>query len=173
MRNNAINTLEYSGIVTLSQNIGSKKRKVAQFHNAGKYALFSFLADCLVGDFDMARVYRPTKILLLHKKEDETFERLSGFIFQTSKPEKISSGSGTKSSVKYSFIVPRDLLDSIDIQKLDYIGLYSNITAPEDYTDFAALVELKNLTNTEVSASSALIIDWELNISNKTAEVSK
>lgn len=176
MKNNALNTLEYSGTVTLSQNIGNKKHKIAQYHNAGKYSLFSFLADCLVGDFDMAKVNRPSKIMLLHKHDDGSLESLSGYIHHTRLPEKVTNQSSPNTStVRYSFQISRNLLDGIDITKLDHIGLYSDITSAEDYaTELAALVKLKDdLNSNQVSATSAIFLDWDLNISNKTEEVSR
>lgn len=175
MKNNALNTLEYSGTVTLSQNIGNKKHKIAQYHNAGKYSLFSFLADCLVGDFDMARVNRPSKIMLLHQNKDGSLESLSGYIHHTRLPEKVvNADSPNTSTVRYSFQIARNLLDSLDITKLDHIGLYSDITAVEDCgTELAALVKLKDdLNHSQVSATSAVFLDWDLNISNKTEEKS-
>ena len=59
MKNTAINTLKYTGIVTLSQYIGSKKRQIARMHNEGGDALFRFLANCLAGDFTTAKLTMP------------------------------------------------------------------------------------------------------------------
>ena len=71
-KNKAINTFTYTGVVTLSQYIGSKKIQVAQVHNAGGASLFEFLADCLIGDIEIAQTKRPTKIkLIYHSKIDD------------------------------------------------------------------------------------------------------
>ena len=87
--------LAYTGIVTLSQYIGTKKIKLAQMYNKGGDSLFTFISDCLTGDFDIARLNRPTKIMLLNcsKENDDSgntininYESASGFIYLVSKP---------------------------------------------------------------------------------------
>ena len=55
MKNTAINHINYTGIVTLSQYINGKKFLITQKHNAGAHMLFDFLADCLVGNFDLVK----------------------------------------------------------------------------------------------------------------------
>jgi hypothetical protein len=177
MRNRAINTLRYAGIVTLSQHIGSKKIKIAQMHNTGASPLFDFLADCLVGDFDMAKVTRPTKIMLLeHDSSKNVNDNTSysplqgggGFIYLLTKPEKVYED--IKSVVRYSFIIPRDILDSInDFEKL-YIGLYTDGTSVTEPENYAAICKVDLAKGTLASAS--LVVDWELiisNISNNTS----
>ena len=71
MKNIATNTLGYTGIVTLSQYINSKKIKIAQVHNEGSYPLFNFLSDCLLGDFSIAALALPNKIMLLKKDDND------------------------------------------------------------------------------------------------------
>lgn len=170
MKNTAINTLEYTGMVTLSQYVNSKKIKLMQVHNEGGNPLFNFISDCLVGDFDVAKVNLPTKIMLL-KYTDEidptgnitgmTIEKKSGFIYLLSKPEKIYNTS--KGIVKYSFMLSRDILESTDFNS---IGLYTSNTSelyPENYAAFCKV----NISKNDISTSSILVVDWELNISNK------
>ena len=175
MKNTAINSFGYTGTVTLSQYIGGKKVKLCQLHNTGKNALFNFISDCLVGDFDTAKMNRPTKIMLLQEKEtiDTTtqvksidYERKSGFIYQLSKPEKIYTAN-PESVVCYSFIIPSDMFAAASID-FSHIGLYTNATIEAEFRQFAAIVDIRNqISQQAVSASSALLIDWELNISNK------
>ena len=174
MKNTAINSLKYTGIVTLSQYIESKKVKIAQVYNAGGYSLFNFLADCLLGDFDIAKINRPTKIMLLEKIEEKDaqgnllsvrYESRSGFIYLLNKPEKVYST--TKGTVTYSFIVARDILQGSSFSS---IGLYTNATEESDYENYAAVCDITNIEAINartLSASSALVVDWELNISNK------
>ena len=45
MTNTAVNTLTYTGIVTLSQYIENKKVKIGQTHNKGGAPLFKFLSN--------------------------------------------------------------------------------------------------------------------------------
>lgn len=169
MKSTAINTLEYTGIVTLSQYIGNKKVEVAQVHNKGGNSLFSFFSDCLIGDFESARVNRPIKIMLLKQLSDETggsepefdYESKSDYIHLTTPAEKVYDSSLTEGVVRYSFIVPRDALENTDF---NCIGLYSGSTKLQDYRDYAAICSIGDMT---ISPSSALLIDWKLYILNK------
>lgn len=174
MRNRAINSLKYTGIVTLSQYIGSKKVKLSQVHNSGGNSLFDFLADCLVGDFTVAKATRPTKIMLIQgsAEKDEygntVFERPlggGGFIYLLTKPEKIYDS--TKSVVRYSFVIPKDIIVSIAAFDQLYIGLYTDSATLDEPNNYAAICKLDvSVTNL---ASAALVVDWELIISNHTA----
>lgn len=163
MKNIALNTLRYTGVVTLSQYVNSKKIKIAQIHNEGGNPLFSFLTDCLLGDFELAKLDRPTKIMLLLKNTTEnetTYTSASGFVYLIGKPEKISKTAS--SGVRYSFVVPRDMIESA---QYDSIGLYTNSTSESDCNNYAAVCDL-DITD-DISSSAALVIDWELNISNR------
>lgn len=169
-KNKALNSIQYTGKVTLSRYIGEKKVKIAQFDNAGKYSLFNFFSDCLLGDFDIAKNNRPTKIMLLDKKESDTgekyYESRSGFIYLFNKP--IKSYDQSKGIVQYSFHIYQDILESTTFNS---IGLYPNSASLVNFdTNFAAVVD--NVTTTiKVSGLSVLVVDWELTISNKNAEV--
>ena len=177
MNNTAINTLRYSGVVTLSQYIGSKKIKIAQANNTGGNSLFDFLADCLVGDFNIARVSRPTKIKLLSRtaeqNRDGAFEYRytshSGFIYLLSKPEKVYTSAQTR--VRYSFLIPRDMLETITSGQKLGLGLYTNgATEATDLENFAAFCELDLDQN--VLANTSLVVDWELIIANNGSNTS-
>ena len=147
MRNTAINNLTYTGIVTLSRYVGSKKIKIAQLHNTGGNPLFDFLADCLIGDFVTAKVFRPTKIMLLNRIEvsDEPgtyeYDSKSGFIYLLTKPEKIDSA--TQSKVRYSFIIPKDQIEGVDTTTGLGIGLYTDSTTLDDINNYAAFYHQK------------------------------
>ena len=170
MKNTAINTLEYTGVVTLSQYINSKKVKITQVNNEGGNPLFNFLSDCLIGDFDTAKASLPTKIMLLKSYEiidtsnnttSINVESRSGFIYLLSKPEKVYDN--TKGVVRYSFVLSRDIIESTDFNS---IGLYTNSTTevyPQNYAAFCKV----SINSNDISSSSILIVDWELNISNK------
>ena len=70
LKSSTTSRVEYTGIVRLSQYTGGKKFTIAEMHNVGGKPLFDFLADCLIGDFDLAKLDRPTKILLLNIDEE-------------------------------------------------------------------------------------------------------
>ena len=176
MKNIATNTLKYSGIVTLSQYYGSKKIKIAQFHNAGGSPLFDFLADCLAGDFTMATLTRPTKIMLIERTnpDDESAvpeygqpNNSTGFTYLLTKPEKIPSNDGM-SRVRYSFIVQKETINSISNFDNLYLGLYTNEATFDNAGDYAAICKLSLTKNNLINAS--LAVDWELTISNISEE---
>lgn len=171
MKNLATNSLRYTGIVTISRYNGSKKIKLVEKQNSGKYALFNFFSDCLLGDFSIAKFNWPSKIMLLEYIDNNSqggqphYESRSGFIYLLNKPEKVYSPS--KSSVRFSFLVPRDLLEGTTFNS---IGLYADSASTLEYENFAALVTDVRLSSQSLATSSALLIDWELNISNREKE---
>ena len=178
MKGNAINTLTYTGIVTLSQYLGGKKVKVAQVHNTGGNPLFNFLADCLIGDFTIANISRPTKVMLLIKTTETpevgntaaiSYTRKSGFIYLLSRPEKVYAAESTK--VRYSFIIPKEYFTSIpsESSKELGLGLYTDDATDSNLEKFAAFCSLKNVKNLN-SATNNLVVDWDLIISNNSAD---
>jgi hypothetical protein len=169
MKNTAINTLGYTGMVTISQYIGTKKVEIAKIHNAGGNPLFNFLADCLKGDFDVAKVSRPTKIMLLTRVvdgESYSYVPASRFIYLRSKPEKVYST--TEGIVRYSFMISRDILTSTDFNG---IGLYADSATKDDISKFSAFCEIKDLGT--VTNSSVLVLDWELVVHNAETSLAK
>jgi hypothetical protein len=169
MKNNVINTLKYTGIVTLSQYIGKNKIKIAQTHNEGGESLFNFLIDCLIGDFDIASNNRPNKVMLLQKSDENNSNSQYrqadwgvGFIGLLTKPEKVYSVDNVK--VRYSFVIPKELVNNITDYNNLYLGLYTANTSMLNPNDFAAICELKGLGNAGITA--AVIVDWELMFSN-------
>lgn len=170
MKNKAINTLSYSGIVTLSRTDGIKKTKIAQMHNEGKNPLFAFLADCLIGDFYHTK--RPAKIKLL-KRELSTGENsvtiedyvdITGSIHLLTQP--IAEHDASRSLVRYSFIIPRDYIEGLDDMTDLWLGLYTLGTSDSDTADFAACCEV-DIDKNDIAGAS-LAVDWELIISNLT-----
>lgn len=172
MKNTAINTLTYTGIVTLSQYIGKKKVKIAQMHNTGGESLFRFLANCFTGNFESAQNNRPAKVKLLNKTlvgNDIVYRSVSGFIFvRNLKQMVVNSG---ECCVRYSFIIPRDLFEDLTNISTLGLGLYA-LNAPEDAPDsfvaFCALSSNLNLNRNKITNAS-LVVDWDLLIANNGA----
>ena len=162
MKNIAVNNLKYTGIVTISQYIGDKKVKITESYNSGGNPLFNFLADCLVGDFDIAKISRPTKIMLLSEDENGDLIDKSGFIYLITKPEKVASNM-----VKYSFIISRAILDGIN--DIKYIGLYNNAATERSLDEYSAIAAIK-IDSATLSTSSMLVVDWKLIISNEKSK---
>jgi hypothetical protein len=172
MKNTAINTLRYTGIVTLSQYIGSKKVQVAQVHNRGNTSLFDFFADCLTANWEIAKISRPTKIKVLRQRaigeNNFAYESVSGFIFIRSAPEKDEEFTD-RASVRYSFIIPRDLIENItDFDGLG-LGLYTHGTPENEPENFAAFCELSLDKN--VLANASLVVDWQIVIANEGTRI--
>ena len=171
MKNTAINTLKYTGIVTLSQYIGTKKFKIAQQHNAGGSYLFDFLAHSLIGDFTYAKILKPTKVVVLKRKKTEgndgyTYISKSGFITLTTNPEIITDNDKTR--VRYSFIIPKDQVESLVTDDLTglCLGLYSNaVTDFNELHNYSAICEIGSVSKNAL-INSSLVVDWELVISN-------
>ena len=170
MKSTANNHMVYAGTVKLSQRIGKQTFEVAKLDNAGGAALFDFLSDCLAGNFDSALVKRPVKIkLLLENASDPgTFaeDEGSGFIYLSTLPEKSIATREKGVVVRYSFLVTREQSKVT----FNHIGLYA--AGATDINDYAAVVsvpeDVLNVFNTSTDAIvSAMVIDWELNISNK------
>lgn len=165
MKNTATNELAYTGIVTLSQYNGKSKTVLAKLNNSGGLSLFNFLSDCFLGDFSVASVNRPTKIMLLKKSITDNsvdYKSTSGFIYLLTKPEKIFNSTITNSTVCYSFIIPREYLNS----DFNCIGLYPDSATTSDVTEYSAICEV-DASAIPVSASTILVVDWELIINNK------
>jgi hypothetical protein len=173
MKSLATNTLGYTGVVTLSRYHNNKKYELIKIHNNGKSPLFDFLADCLIGNYEAAAQSRPTMIKLLKVTSSEgatdSLESASGFIALMTTPEKINKPNG--GGVRYSFIVTRDMVFDTNFNR---IGLYTKAVADNAISDqildeYAAYCDVKDsgIASGSLSASSALLIDWELIISNK------
>lgn len=164
MKSKTLNTLGYTGIVTLSRYINNKKTTLRQIHNTGGMPLFNFLAECLLGNFDTASLSIPNKIRLLKfDSNSKTFSSKSGFIYLRTKPEK-NVDTGLQSGVTYSFIIPGELVQS----GFSHIGLYAkNVNdSIDDINKYAALCEV-GLGEGTLSMTSALIVDWQLVVSNQ------
>lgn len=162
MKSNAKNSFNYTGIVTLSRYSRGKKFVLMQSHNTGKLPLFDFFAYCLMSDFKKASSLLPNKIQLFKDEgTDKTSgeSECSGFIYLQTNPERVNSTN--QGIVRYSFIVPRTALSA----NFNRIGLYP--AAATDIAEYSAICEIdEEITTASMSASSVLVVDWELIISN-------
>lgn len=161
MKNVAVNKLDYTGVVTLSKYAGSKKVPFQQVTNSGRSKLFDFLADCLTGNFDTAKLIMPYMIRLLKEKEDGSYENVAGDIFIRTVPEKVINTHSNSCSVIYSFEVAYDRVAQAG--DFSHIGLYSK---DSDIENHSAICKVDVAAG---SISSALLVDWQLNISNSTS----
>jgi hypothetical protein len=161
MKGIAKNTVGYTGIVTLSQYIQGEQIIIAKKHNSGGYPLFNFLADCLTGAFDIAKLDYPNKIMLLNESDSGNVEAASeaGFLYLRTNPEKVYSA--TSGIVRYSFIIPTEDISS----DFNAIGLYMSSATISDLSNYAAICKI-DVSSSTISSSSVLVVDWELHITN-------
>ena len=162
LKGTTINTVEYTGIVTLSQYIKGKKVVISKIHNEGGKALFDFLTDCLLGDFDLAKVDRPTKIMLLDTAGGViTKANNTGFVSLLSNPVKVYDAN--MGIIRYSFHITQDLFAGTSF---DAIGLYPNSATELDLDRYAAKCNIEDSDLEGLSVSSVLVLDWELRLAN-------
>ncbi len=164
IKGTAVDKFGYTGVITLSQYRHGKKFTVTKTHNRGGKPLFDFLAYCLAGDFTLAKLEIPTKILLLYVDDENNISRAGEIKFITiSEIEKVPS-IDNEGVVKYSCIIPQEYFSGTDFNA---IGLYTESARLEDIADYAALGILDEDDIKSVSLSSVLVLDWELHISNE------
>jgi len=165
MKNIARNTLTYSGKVTLSQWVGSKKIVVGQTHNSGGKLLFDFLASCFIGDFGGAYSKLPRQIGIYTEKNGLIS---SGHKFPLIAAAKQVESTAKNSTVRYSFSIPFEVISSISSFENVYIGLYPEnpINPDAAYADYLANFSLRDLKKSSFFLNSALVVDWDLQIIN-------
>lgn len=174
MKHVAGNTLAYTGTITLSQYIGSKKTIVARLHNKGGKPLFDFLADCFTGDFTSAKAALPKKIMTYTKTKDEygtEVFKYSSTHYLLSAAKKVSS-TENGSAVCYSFSIPYDDIRGLDQSnsfKNAYIGLYTH--SETDCKNYLAEFSLESLMeNATLALNYSVVVDWVLNITNVSTQ---
>jgi hypothetical protein len=157
-------TIGYTGVVTLSTRVRGKEVKLATIHNNGGWPLFDFLADCLVGNFDTAKIARPNRILLLNIDDSNSITKANdtGFIPLASVPEKVYNDA--EGIVKYRFTIPQDYFVGTNFNA---VGLYTGTATDADVENYAAFCYIGDkLSISDLKISSVLLLDWELHISN-------
>ena len=170
MKSKTLNTLSYTGVVTLSRYIGSKKVELTKIHNSGTLALFDFLADCFIGAFTDAEDKRPTKIKVLNRTVTPdgvtSYTSASGFVHLLTTPEKVFNEKANQIFVCYSFLVPRDIINNIANTKGLALGLYAKkaLKNEENTEDFSAVCNIDSIK--DLSTNTSLVVDWELAITN-------
>jgi hypothetical protein len=176
MKHVAGNILAYTGTITLSQYIGSKKTIVARLHNKGGKPLFDFLADCFTGDFTSAKAALPKKIMTYTKTkaEDDTEVFVySSTHYLLSAAKKVSS-TENGSAVCFSFSIPYDDIRGLDQSnsfKNAYIGLYTANVSTTDCKNYLAEFSLESLMeNATLALNYSVVVDWVLNITNVSTQ---
>lgn len=167
-KNKAINMLTYTGVVTLSQYIRNKKTIVYQAHNKGGPVLFNFFANCLIGDFAKAEKSLPTKVMFLTNptgEHEEYYYPVSGFTHLLTTQER--GYDDEIPYVRFSFVIPKDRVAPARTSTNLYLGLY-NEENPDPTSEALAqkYMAVCPVDITGSSANAALVVDWDLYISN-------
>ena len=177
---------DYVGDITIKLTEGDRVYSTKHYHNNGAVKLFNFFADCLIGNFNVAKSSRPCKIVLFKVKEDdseldpETGEvdptkaiwdddtRISTKVFYDS---AVTPGASEESgsTVTYHFRIP--YLSLVDGERVRKLALYPDIISSyrDDrcaYYILPAAEEIQIPGPAGVSSNFTIIIDWKLHIYN-------
>ena len=131
--------------------------------------MFSFFANCLAGEFDKAKANIPNNIRILRRSttsDGDSYTAVDGSAIPLRTPPVPSYTAG-ESRVRFSFIIPKDFLDSLKQSSsqdtVTGLGLYAKSAKSAD--DFMAFCVLSNLDQ-NIQTKAYLVVDWELIISN-------
>lgn len=178
--------LGYEGKVTLTLKSNNRVIQTKTYTNAGTAQLFKFLGYCLLGAYEEARGLLPTKIMLLRNSSNginytsasvnpRAVEPRSEFRGRSQIPLIVSDSIEKQVKVIYSFEVPKSAIGG----KFNQIALYGADVPKDEEENFSAfyfLVDdygaIAELDPSLWSDTTVLLIDWELNISNKNIEAS-
>lgn len=172
--------LGYEGKVTLTLKSNNRVLKSKTYKNQGTAKLFKFLGYCLIGAYEEAKSFLPSKILLLRNTSQSpsgasitAVNQCSAWQALAQTPTIVSDSINSQVKVMYSFEVPRAAISG----PFNQVALYSVGADDKDITDFSAyyfLVDGYNawdeLNPASWSSTTVLLIEWELTLSNKNTE---
>lgn len=180
-KNRLTNSLEYSGKVKISAVRDGVVLASEELSNSGTATLFSFFSYCLMGAFEEAALFCPAKIRLLIANEnsdlvgaDADVEPASGLIYVSTRPERVINPEIDGGTVKFSFMIPRTMIDDVGFNRIALYPQYANDSNLYDYIaycDISGEDDLDASIYTAWSLSSVLLIDWELTVSNKITKI--
>jgi hypothetical protein len=172
--------LGYEGKVTLTLKSNNRVLKSKTYKNKGTSRLFKFIGYCLIGAYEEAKNFLPTKVLLLYNGSNQDPQNASATLVEqrsawqtyAQTPTIISEDSQVK--VMYSFEVPRNTIYG----PFNQVALYGAGVSSKDITDFSAYYFLVDGAGAwdeidpegQWSTTTVLLIEWELTISNKNVE---
>lgn len=175
--------LGYEGKVTLTLKSNGRVLKTKTYKNKGTAQLFKFLGYCLIGAYEDVKALLPTQIMLLFNREwnagregasPTAVEKRSSLRGLAQTPVIISENGPDQVRVIYSFEVPRATISG---GAFNQIALYGAGATETDMTDFSAYyylvdeygdIEAQDPDRDNWSATTVLLIEWELIFSNKT-----
>lgn len=168
-----VNNVAYEGTVHVRVVDNGHTCYSTTLKNRGTGKLFEFLSLCLLGLFTKAKPLVPTKLRLLYNSPTGERQACSSFVSLSKAPT--SDVEGDTAAAVLSFTVPYAYIYSAtengDDKPFNQIALYSaaetDINEMCAYYDITA-VEAASMNPASWSQTSLLIIDWELQLSNKS-----
>lgn len=173
--------LGYEGKVTLTLKSNGRILDSKTYKNNGTAQLFKFLGYCLIGNYEKVKGLLPNKILLLNNMSGDkpalasptNVEFVTEWQYLKQIPTIISDSDRGEVRVIYNFEVSKaSITDSFN-----QIALYGSGLNYDEITNFSAYHYLvnssesfENINAKEWSATTVLLIEWELTISNKNIE---
>lgn len=177
----------YEGKVTLTLMSNNRVLKTQTYKNSGTAQLFKFLGYCLIGRSNDVENLLPCKIALLFNDSstspasanEYSVQRRSRLMEIAQAP--IISSQPEEVKVTYSFEINKSAIFGAFNQVALYGYGYNNENIDlGNLGNFSAYYYLADNTKDEFktedtnnwSATTVLLIDWELSISNKNTEIS-
>lgn len=164
--------LTYTGTVTIAVRDGKSTVSTKTYKNAGDTPLFTFLYNCLVGNFIEASKTRPNKIMLFY---NDNASPTAGFNpKQSLLTSYISANSATFNTTDGAilhFLIPFASFKS-EATKINQIALYSQNKTISEFIDKSAYYSLVDEygewapIEVEDNKNFNLIIEWKLSIAN-------
>jgi hypothetical protein len=175
--------LGYEGKVTLTLKSNNRILKSKTYKNNGTAILFKFLGYCLINAFEDAKALLPSKILLLYNHGNNPIdasptdvEVRSDWRGWAHAPTIISDSASAQVKVVYSFEVPRAAIADGPFNQVALYGSGEEENSAS-ITEFSAYYYLTDdfgafepIYKSDWSASTVLLIEWELSLSNKNVE---
>jgi hypothetical protein len=172
--------LGYEGKVTLTLKSNGRTLKSKTYKNKGTAQLFKFLGYCLIDSFEDVKALIPNKILLLYnnaasKGNSPEFANATDIVPQTDWkylaqiPTVINEPNQVR--VIYSFEVAKaEIFGPFNQVALYGVGINDiyDFSAYYYLTDASGAFEVHNAE--DWSATTVLLIEWELSLSNKNTE---
>lgn len=165
--------LGYEGKVTLTLKSNDRVLKSQIYKNSGTIELFKFLGNCLAGRFAEAEKILPNQILLLYNQSQEPIPDNATNVIARSEPIGLAQvpiiiEEEESIKVTYNFEVHYKDIEGDFNQIALYGNTYSNAA---NFSAYHYLVnewgEFEKQNVATWSATTVLLIEWELSISNK------
>ena len=161
-----MNSLTYTGNVTVSIVKNKTIIKTYHGHNSGSKELFHFFAYALAGKYKIAESLRPLRIMLFEKTTDKPEgQAVSNYIGINVPTTVEATTDNTSYKATLHFLIPYTYItgNKVDIYKL-YPLNSADALAIFDAEAAGQAIDLSNINKAKYS----LIVDWELLVSNTT-----